>query len=150
VLRRLGTIGLLIFVAVCVVWAYAQPVGEPSSPQDSDDHESSAALIVYYLHGDRRCATCEGIEAGARRVLAVSFDAEVRSGALELITRNTDRAEHAHFTEDFGLVSSSLVVSTPDGTSFRVLDRVWQLVGNDAAFDEYVAAGVRSALDGGW
>lgn len=149
-LRRLITGALLVFVAVSVVWAYAGPRSASGAAVPASEHASDAALLVYYFHGNRRCATCEGIEAGARRAVAAEFAAELRAGELELVTRNTDQPEHAHYVEEFGLVASSLVVATPDGASYRVLDRVWGLVGNDAAFDAYVADAVRAAHEGRW
>ena len=149
-LRRVITGALLVFVTVSVVWAYTGPFGRPSAVEPPVADASNAALLVYYFHGDRRCATCVGIEAGARRAVAAEFAAERRAGELELIARNADQPENAHFVEEFELVASSLVLATPDGKSHRVLDRVWQLVGDDAAFDAYVVDAVREARAGRW
>lgn len=149
-LRRLITGVLLAFVGISVVWAYARPDGGSGRVEAPAAHASDAALLVFYFHGDRRCATCEGIEAGARRAMAAGFAEELRTGDIELITRNTDRPEHAHYVEQFGLVASSLVVTTPGCAPYRVLDRVWGLVGDDEAFDAYVVEAVRAAQEGRW
>lgn len=148
--RRVLTSVLLLFVAFSVVWAYARPAAAPARDPASTEAHGAASVVVYYLHGDRRCATCESIERGARRAVEAEFARRLADGELELRTRNTDRPEHAHLVDDFGLVASSLVVTTGDGTDYAVLDRVWQLVGDDAAFDAYVAAEIRRIAGGDW
>ena len=49
------------------------------------------------------------------------------------------------FTRDFQLYTRSVVVvDAKDPKRFKVLDRVWQLVGDKAAFQKYVEQEIRA------
>lgn len=148
-LRRLASVVLLALVVGSVLWAYVRPPVDGAPPPGAA-RGSTANVSVLYIHGDRRCATCEAIETGARRAVTKEFPEELAAGVLVFETRNTDRPADAHLVEELGLVSSSLVIATPDRSRFRVLQRVWELVGSDAQFDAYVTSEVRRALGGTW
>lgn len=149
-MRRLLTVVLLAFVAISLAWAYARPRAAPSSDPGTGAVPAPARVVAYYLHGARRCRTCVAIETGGVRALESAFAEELRRGELRHVALDTDVPENAHFVDDFGLTSSSLVLATEDGARHHVLARVWELVGDDAAFDAYVVAATRDALEGRW
>jgi hypothetical protein len=144
--RRGLTVLLLAFVAFSVVWAYARP-GGPTTEVVGTAHATTAKrVVVWYLHGTRRCATCEGIEAGARRVVEGSYADALRDGDVELVIGGIESPDLAPHAQRFGLVSTSLVVESRADSRFEILEKVWQHVGDDAAFDAYVSAAVARAL----
>ena len=57
---------------------------------------------------------------------------------------NVDEPANQHFVQDFQLYTRSLVVvDAKDPKRFKVLDKVWQLVGDKPAFQKYVEQEVR-------
>ena len=104
-----------------------------------------AGIRVYYFHGATRCATCKTIEAYARETVATAFAPELKAGSLEWKTVDVDEPASQHFVRDFQLYTRSVVVvDAKDPKRFKVLDRVWQLVGDKAAFQRYVEQEVRA------
>lgn len=96
---------------------------------------------VYYFHGNQRCKTCRKIEALTRKTLEEGFADQLQDGSMELQVVNVDKAENEHFVEDYQLAVRSVVVSGMEGgkeTKWRRLDKVWQLVHDEAAFAQYL------------
>jgi len=106
---------------------------------------TSAGTLVYYFHGSTRCATCKTIEAYAHETVATAFAPELKAGSLEWKTLDVDDPANQHFVRDFRLYTRSVVVvDAKDPKRFKVLDRVWQLVGDKAAFQRYVEQEIRA------
>ena len=77
---------------------------------------------------------------------------ELKSGQLIWRTVNTDGKENKHFTEDFQLVTKSVVLAEyRDGKveRFKNLKLVWQLVGDEDGFIRYVRNQTRTFLEAG-
>ena len=135
-------------LAVLATAVVAQTPGNPGAPTAASParHE----IVVSYFHGDFRCATCKKIEAYAREAVEKTFAKELATGRLAFKAVNIDRAENEHFIHDYSLVTRSLVVTEEtDGKVVRWtnLDKIWELVrGDQQAFTDYVAAGVRAYL----
>jgi hypothetical protein len=140
---------LVLALAVTgVAAASGAPVVAPPKAAAADVAEAPAASVgirVYYFHGTTRCATCKTIEAYARDTVATAFAAELKAGSLEWTVVNVDLPANQHFTHDFQLYTRSVVVvDAKDPKRFKVLDRVWQLVGDKAAFQKYVEQEIRA------
>ncbi len=129
--------------------------GEPATKEDAAataaDGKSDArtGIIVYYFHGTRRCRTCRTIEAYAKEAVEGRYGAQIESGELEWKVVNVDEPDNGHFVEDFGLVSSSLVVvKLDDGrvTRHQILQDAWTLVRDKPRFIEYVQRSVGEYL----
>lgn len=132
-MRRL--VGILLAVSLLLSLA---PVFAAAPPAPAAGERK---VVAYYFHGTQRCRTCLHIESTAERILAGRFAAEVKAGRLAWRAVDYDRAENEHFIGDFGLVSSSIVLVAYEGSKqvgFKVLDKAWQLVRDDAAFAAYV------------
>jgi hypothetical protein len=117
---------------------------ETDSKKDSQD-----AIIVYYFHGTRRCKTCRTIETYSKEAVEGRYGAQLKSGQLKWKVVNIDEPDNEHFAEDFGLVSSSLVVVEADGdkvTKYQVLQDVWTLVRDKPRFIQYVQRSVGEYL----
>lgn len=108
-------------------------------------------LVVYYFHGNVRCRTCNLIESYANEVVTDHFGTLLEEGIVEWKAVNVHKPENQHFMKDYELVSQSVVLSRRENgkeSQWRKLDRVWELVGNKPAFQDYVRKETASVLAG--
>ena len=106
---------------------------------------ASPGIFVYYFHATTRCATCKTIEAYAHETVASKFAADLEARRLEWQAVNVEEPANQHFIRDFQLYTRSVVVvDAKDPKRFKVLDRVWQLVRDKAAFQGYVEQEIRA------
>lgn len=113
---------------------------------------AGAETIVYYFHGNARCATCRTIEAYADEAVHAAFAGELEDGALQWQVVNIDEPENRHFIQDFQLVTRSVVLAEyRDGEVVRYenLDQVWRLVRDKERFLAYVQEATRGFLGAG-
>ena len=105
---------------------------------------SAATTRVYYFHGNSRCNTCRTIEAYASEAVAGAFAKELEAQTLDWQVVNVDQEANRHFVKDFQLYTRSLVVvDAKDPKRFKVLEKVWTLVGDKPAFQKYVEQEIR-------
>lgn len=145
-MRTVVTLALLLFVIAAVVMLF---VGR--SPKVTGEATAATQITAYYFHNTARCVTCLAIEAQAKKVVEERFEKEVQSGQLAFLSVNMEEPGNAHFTSDFELVSQSLVLvenSELGPARWTVLGRVWELIGNDSAFAEYVETETRAFVAG--
>jgi len=148
----LAALAALGFSTPAIRAAVASAEEESSAGPETEPAEAAAGdrqVVVYYFHGERRCKTCRTIEAFAEEVIQGRFAKQLDSGALAWRTVNFDEPENEHFIEEFGLVSSSLVLVEMQGgkpARFEVLKEAWSLVRDKPAFDQYVLDAVRGYL----
>jgi small redox-active disulfide protein 2 len=88
---------------------------------------------VYYFYGNHRCATCNRMEGLTKKAIQ---DKGVAYKAV-----NLDEPVNEHFVKDFQL-DSRVVVIQRDGT-FKKMDAVWDLVGDEDAFIAYIQSGLK-------
>lgn len=108
-------------------------------------------IIVYYFHGNMRCPTCYKLESYAKSVVESDFADPIRNGKLEWKTVNVEDNGNEHFTNDYKLYTKSVIVSTQkDGkeVSWKNLDQIWTLVGDQTQYMDYIRKEVRACLDG--
>ena len=108
-------------------------------------------IIVYYFHGNMRCPTCYKLESYAKSVVETDFPDAIKSGKMEWKTVNVDDKGNEHFTSDYKLYTKSVIVSTQkDGkeVSWKNLDQIWTLVGDQTQYMDYIRKEVRACLDG--
>jgi hypothetical protein len=165
---------LLLFVAVSVVYLIvgetrspsatnpapvaegpaATPTGAPSGKAAvtaATERVPDARTIVYYFHGTMRCPTCLKMERYAREAIEETFVAERDAELVRFRAVNYDEPANEHFIREYGLTASALVVvtETHDGPdSWRNLDRIWELVGDEVGFKAYVVNEVNGMLRG--
>ncbi len=129
---------------------------EPDSAESKIDStkaetppEISSKVIAYYFHGTRRCVSCRKIETYSREAIETGFAEALKSGELEWLVFNTDKAENKHFLDDYELYTRSLVLAKiEDGEEieWKNLEKVWQLLGDKDGFIQYVQTEVKSFL----
>ena len=110
--------------------------GETTSPAKQED-----GMIVYYFYGKVRCKSCETIEKLTRLTLEENFKDELEKGKIRWKPVNTEEPGNKHFVEDYKLITKSVVLSSiKDGkeVSWRNLDKVWELLGNEEIFEKYI------------
>jgi hypothetical protein len=94
---------------------------------------SQKGTTVYYFYGNHRCATCNRMEGLTKKAIQ---DKGVTFKAV-----NLDEPANEHFVKDFQL-DSRVVVIQRDGT-FKKMDAVWDLVGDEDAFIAYIQSGLK-------
>ena len=110
---------------------------------------AKSKVIVYYLHTTVRCANCLRIESYAASAVTGGFAGPLSEGRLEWKVLNVDDPPNAHFVKDYQLFTKSVVISeVKDGKEVRWkrLDKVWDLLGDQQAFERYVKDEVKAYL----
>lgn len=146
-------LGLLVLAMITLVsllaLANSSPSSESQAPQSASEQNilqvltlgESQVLNVYYFHGNVRCASCKRIEQLTTDALQQGYAEQLAQGKVVLHTINVEAPEHNHYIRDFELITRSVVLELTDNgqqTSWRRLDRVWQLFSKPAAFNEYM------------
>ena len=124
------------------------PVTQAGGTEDA--RREGHKVIAYYFHGNMRCDMCRSIERQAYQAVTTVFADAIRTGALAWKAVNVDQPAHEHFTQDYELTSSSLVLAAfKDGrpSHWRTLEKVWSLVHDEDAFRAYVVKEVRACLE---
>ncbi len=151
--KRIVTGALLLFVAASlgfVVFRKADATGTGAASPAVEANAIPRKLVATYFHGTKRCNTCRAIESMAKEAIETGFPEALMSGVLEWREVNTDEPADDHYYADYGLTGSSLVlVDFRDGrpARFKVLGKVWDLVADRPAFEEYVQGETRSWLE---
>jgi len=140
----------LLAVMLTVVQA-AGAAPDAASGSTTGDSATTAAneVVLYYFHGTHRCKTCRSMEAFTQEALETKFKKQLETGALQWKVLNMEEPENEHFTKDFELVSSSLVLVELNGgdvVRHEVLQDAWKLVRDEPRFIEYVQESVNEYL----
>jgi hypothetical protein len=112
---------------------------------------SGNKVVVYYLHGNKRCANCIAFEEYTTEAINNGLADKIQDGTLELKILNTDEPEYAHYVTDFQLTTKAVVVvKYKDGvqTEWKNLDKIWDLVKNKDEFIKYIETETKSYLEG--
>ncbi|MCM1322664.1 MAG: nitrophenyl compound nitroreductase subunit ArsF family protein [Acetobacter sp.] len=98
-----------------------------------------AEVVVSYYHNSVRCSTCRKMETWSSEAVK---DLEVRFESV-----NTDEPENKHFLSDYGLYTKSVVVQDTDTGKWKNLDKLWNNIGNEQAFKDYVRQEVQDFIE---
>jgi hypothetical protein len=161
---------LLFFVGVSVAFLVAKEarrgagapgetagvtkVGLPEGERKAGPRTGEGAIdevIVYYFHGNVRCATCRKIEAYAEEAIRKNFSSEMASGKVRWMAVNVEEPENTHFVGDYQLVTRSLVLVGMEGDlqkKWKNLNKIWQLVSSREEFSDYVVKNTRDFMAG--
>ncbi|MFH0939040.1 MAG: nitrophenyl compound nitroreductase subunit ArsF family protein [Planctomycetota bacterium] len=151
--KTIVTVALLLFVAASVVCLVVKETGVNSSPNttqadapsvvaepnipaptSSENKAASVKIIVYYFHGNMRCATCRAIEAYANEAIRTGFADALKDGRLEWRVVNIEEPDNERFVEDFQLTTRSVVLErlvNGKRADWKNLERVWELIRGD-------------------
>ncbi len=154
--KQIARIVLLSVVAVAVgAWAMREFRSSTVEGTDGDLNSSAAftrpdGVTVINFHGDKRCRTCIGIGKLAKQTVDEEFADEEKDDKVRWLQINYEEPSNAHFVKEYGLVSSTVVVTLwKDGkeVKWNRLDGVWDHFGDEPIFRAYVAQGVRELLN---
>lgn len=111
------------------------------SPTVSENEVPDNGLVVYYFHGNTRCATCQAIESQSHEVVQTHFADELQNRAVVWKVLNYEGPAGADLAKKFKIQMPVVVLARmQDGQveEWKRLDKVWALVGDKAAFGEFV------------
>lgn len=114
---------------------------ETSVTSAATELEIRDGIRVYYFHRTLRCQTCLKIEALSRQVIEENFGAGLADGRMTWQAVNIEVEGNEHFERDFSLQTQSLILAEYSGNRcvrWKLLPDVWDLVGNEPAFTDYV------------
>ena len=95
------------------------------------------------------CATCMKLEQYSRGAIEANFKEQLNNKTLRFAEVNFDEPENRHFLQDYNLMYRSLVlVRYKDGkqVTYKNLEKIWQLVGSEKDFSDYVKTEVEAML----
>lgn len=129
----------------------ASAFGAPADSVKLQPPDSNAAVtpaghgqvIAYYFHGDRRCATCQKLEAYSHEAIETGFADRLNDSTLVWRVINFEQADNEHFAKDYELYSQAVILSrVVDGkeVGWVNLDQIWTLVGDKEKFVAYIQA----------
>lgn len=126
-----------------VLMAAALPLAaqEPAAPTGRVD--------ATYFHRTYRCQTCLQIEDMARYAMEMERAEALETGLLTWQAVNFEEEEAAHYADEFGLESPTLVLTlTVEGEVVESmnLEGVWDYYGDAGKFDSYVLKAVDDYL----
>jgi len=106
-------------------------------------------VVAYYFHGRYRCPSCLKIEAWTQAAVQSGFGEELKNGRLVWQAVNVEEPGNRHFAQDYQLYTKSVIISDRrqgQEARWKNLDQVWTLLGDQAAFTQYVQDEVRAYL----
>jgi hypothetical protein len=151
-IKLIFTFILLPLAAVAVAEDSAAVVDADGTIADTSqlvEVDDSVQFVVYYLHMNRRCMTCEKLEKYTDEAVATGFAEQLEDSTLLWRVLNFEEKGNEHYAEDYKLFSQSVIVSKlRDGeeVDWKNLDKIWKLVGNKEAFINCVQAEVRDFM----
>ena len=101
----------------------------------------SDRYVITYYHGNRRCATCEKLEAYASESVEKGLAEELKNGKVVWQTLNFDEKANEHVKKDYGIFSQAVIVShivDDKEIEWTNLDKIWTLVGDKEKYVQYV------------
>ena len=111
------------------------------APAPSENQVTDDGLVVYYFHGNTRCATCRAIEAQSHESVQTHFADELQGGTVIWKILNYEEPAGAQLAKEFEIQMPVVVLARMKNgqvDDWRRLDKVWALVGDETAFDEFV------------
>ena len=117
------------------------PAQTPEQDDDNTTGKANYKVVAYYFYGNKRCVSCQKIEAWTGLAIQEAFEDEIEKERLVWKPVNVDEPENNHFIKDYELVTKSVVLSKlKDGTqeSWKNLDRVWELLQSQDRFIKYI------------
>ena len=112
--------------------------------------EASKKFVVFYFHGNFRCANCKKIEQYSREAIEKYFTEQLKTKALIFNVINIDLSENKHFVEDYKLYTRSLIIAEfKDGkqVKWKNLTKVWDYLNSKDKFYEYVRSEIQKYLE---
>lgn len=140
---------LAVVLAGVLAAVIPAPAGGQSGDQGTVASAQTPRFVVYYFHGNVRCATCRKLEAYSEEAITTGFADQLERGALAYRAVNIDEDQNKHFIQDFQLTNKSVVVveyREGEVARFENLNEIWQRVRDKDDFLEYVRSSTREFI----
>lgn len=92
---------------------------------------SKAKVIIYYFHGDRRCASCIAISDETNNFLVSNYKTECDEGKIVYKDVNIDEEENNALAEKYEIAGSALLIIKNNNNSD---DEISDLTGDGFKF----------------
>lgn len=153
-MKKFITIALFLFVAASVVKLVLNETQKTKVSESAEVAQPTEGTktVVYYFHGDVRCATCNEIEANTNKAIDNGFPEMLESGDMLMRVVNMEAPENERFVTNYKLTNSSVVVSQlKDGKEVKWarLDKAWDLIGNEDQFIAHIQQEIRTIIEAG-
>lgn len=144
---------LVLLILITILFC----VGATPQPQKSKQNnlpevtQINDKVIVYYFHGNNRCYSCMTIERYTRESIEANFAKELKSGQIEFRSINADLPVNSNYVKEYKLFTRSVIVSdVVQGKEkrWKNLQKVWELLRNEANFKAYVKNETAAYLQG--
>ena len=106
--------------------------------------------VVYYCMTSQRCMSCMKIEAFTKEAVEKNFSEKLADKDLVWKMVEVDEPQNRHFIQDYQLYTKSVVlVRYRDGkqVEWKNLDKVWNLLGDKVAFQDYITDEVKAFIE---
>ena len=135
--------------------------GNPSSAVQTEEStlkespipiSEANVVVVYYFMTTQRCPSCRAIEAYTKEAIEKGFTDALKKRDMVWRMVNVGDSGNAHFIKDYQLYTKSVVlVKIRDGkqVSWKNLDKVWALLGDQKTFMAYIVDEVKSFTEKG-
>lgn len=154
---------LIIVVGLFLLFSAAAAMAEDKPESVTTDSTTVVAdetkpapvsdqVVVYYLHMNRRCATCGKLEAYSREAVEAGFAEQLKDSSIVFRVENFETEGNEHYAKDYQLYSQSLILSrVQDGSEieWKNLDKIWTLVGDKQEFIAYVQSAIADFVQPG-
>ncbi len=98
-------------------------------------------VVVVNFHTATRCEACRQIGTEAEKVVETSNGDGLKSGRMQWRVINYEAPENKHFIQEYGLTTSTIVVTRREGgrdVEWQRLDGVWEHVFDGPAMRGYL------------
>ena len=136
---------MLACLILCIAGSGCSP--NASAPKAAVSATAEPAVLrVTYFHRNIRCPSCEKIESLAHKAVSEGYAGPLADGRMQWNAINLDVPENSHYEADYKLEAQSVVLSEMRGgkeVRWKNLDKVWDLLMDDAAFVKYIQDEIR-------
>ncbi len=121
----------------------------PTTAQQLITDPKADVDVVYYFMTSQRCPSCMKIEAFTKEAVEQNYSEKLADKELVWKIVKVDEPQNRHFIRDYQLYTKSVVlVRYRDGkqVEWKNLDKVWNLLGDKVAFQDYITGEVKAFL----
>jgi hypothetical protein len=123
------------------------PIGSSTEGSVADLQDG---LIVYYFHGNTRCATCRAVESQSLDILNTRFKKQLDAGQLTWKTLNYEQPAGEELATRFDILASVVVLVRMKDSQiddWKRLDAVLMLADDPPAFADYLRTEIIGMLN---
>lgn len=154
----INLLSIIVFSGIIYSCQSSEPAKKAVKADSAKTTETAVApkseqkkLVVYYFHTTFRCRSCNMIEQFTKQAVESGFADELKNGLIEFKVINVEEKGNEHFAEEYKLYTKSVIVSDVRNgkeASWKNLDKVWQFLGDQNKFKEYIQTEVKTSLKG--